>query len=148
MNERSKFSLPVLLVDDEKQLLLSSSVVLRVAGIKKVHTIEDSREVLSFLENHEVAVVVLDLRMPYLSGMELLPQITKKFPGLPVIVMTAMNDMDTKSECLKAGAFDYLAKPLERDQFVFSVKKALGLEKIFRKTSKCPISQIWNYLRK
>jgi DNA-binding NtrC family response regulator len=148
MNEESKSSLPVLLVDDEQQLLLSSSVVLRVAGIKNVHTIEDSRKVLSFLENHEVAVIVLDIRMPYLSGMELLPQITKKFPGLPVIIMTALNDTDTETECIKAGAFDYLSKPLERDQFVSIVKKALGMKEFSRGTTKCPISQIWNYLRK
>jgi DNA-binding NtrC family response regulator len=148
MNEKSKFSLPVLLVDDEQQLLLSSSVVLRVAGIKNVHTIEDSRKVLSFLESHDVAVVVLDLRMPYLSGMELLPQITKNFPGLPVIIMTALNDKDTETECIKTGAFDYLCKPLQRDQFVSSVKRALGLKEFPRGTTKCPISQIWNYLRK
>ena len=148
MNQRKKNSPSVLLVDDEEQLLLSSSVVLRVAGIKNVHTIEDSRNVLSFLKSHEIAVVVLDLRMPNLSGMELLPQITKTFPGLPVIVMTALNDKDTESECIKAGAFDYLSKPLERDQFVSIVKKALGLQEFSRRTTKCPISQIWNHFRK
>jgi DNA-binding NtrC family response regulator len=148
MNESSKFSLPILLVDDEQQLLLSSRVVLQAAGIKNVHTLDDSRKVLSFLENHKVAVVVLDLRMPYLSGMELLPEITKNFPGLPVIVMTALSDADIESECIKIGAFDYLSKPLERDQFVSIVKKALGLQEFSRGTTKCPISQILNYFRK
>jgi len=86
-------------------------------------------------------VVVLDLRMPYLSGNELLPEITKKFPDLPVIVMTALNDTESQSECIKAGAFDYLSKPIEREQFVSNVKIALGLQIISHGTPKCPISQ-------
>lgn len=119
--------MPVLLVDDEPQILLSSSLILRSAGIKNVLTIEDSREVMPFLSMHEAAVIVLDLFMPYVSGSELLPEIIRDFPQIPVIVMTAANEIDTAVECMKAGAFDYLVKPVEKNRFVSSIEKALEL---------------------
>lgn len=119
--------MPVLLVDDEPQILLSSSLILRSAGIKNVLTIEDSREVMPFLSMHETAVIVLDLFMPYVSGSELLPEIIRDFPQIPVIVMTAANEIDTAVECMKAGAFDYLVKPVEKNRFVSSIEKALEL---------------------
>ena len=119
--------MPVLLVDDEPQILLSSSLILRSAGIKNVLTIEDSREVMPFLSMHETAVIVLDLFMPYVSGSELLAEIIRDFPQIPVIVMTAANEIDTAVECMKAGAFDYLVKPVEKNRFVSSIEKALEL---------------------
>lgn len=118
---------PVLLVDDEPQLLLSSSAILRSSGIRQVITMNDSRQVLPFLSKEEVAVIVLDLRMPYLSGTELLPQITQDYPHLPVIVMTALNELNIAVECMKVGAFDYLVKPVKKSRFTSSVKRALEL---------------------
>jgi len=117
--------LPVLLVDDEPQILLSSSVILRSAGIKHVLTVEDSRRVLRLLAQQEVAVIVLDLSMPYISGIELLTEINDRFPQIPVIIMTATNEIDTAIKCMKAGASDYLVKPVEKERFVSSIKRTL-----------------------
>ena len=75
MTERSDASLPVLLVDDESTVLLSSQMILGSAGIKNVHTIQDSRELMPLLAEQEVSALVLDLFMPYLSGTQLLPEI-------------------------------------------------------------------------
>jgi DNA-binding NtrC family response regulator len=127
MTFRNHDPIPILLVDDEPQLLLSSSAALRSSGIRHVVTVNDSRKVLPLLANEEIAVVVLDLRMPYLSGTELLPQITSEYPHLPVIVMTALNELSIAVECMKAGAFDYLVKPVEKNRFASSVKRALEL---------------------
>jgi DNA-binding NtrC family response regulator len=117
----------VLIVDDEPQILLSCSVLLRSAGIKNVFTIDDSRQVIPLLNKQEISVIILDLSMPYISGKELLNEITQHFPQIPVIIMTAMNDLETAVECMKSGAFDYLVKPVEKDRFVSSVKKTLEL---------------------
>lgn len=117
--------MPVLLVDDEPQILLSSSVILRSAGIKHVLTVEDSRRVLRLLAQQEVAVIVLDLSMPYISGIELLTEINNRFPQIPVIIMTATNEIDTAIKCMKAGASDYLVKPVEKERFVSSIKRTL-----------------------
>ena len=105
-------TLPVLLVDDEPQLLHSVSVVLRSSGMTQILTQSDSREVLPMLAAHEVGVLVLDLTMPHLPGSALLEQIAADHPDIPVLVMTATNDLETAVQCMQAGAVDYLLKPL------------------------------------
>jgi two-component system nitrogen regulation response regulator GlnG len=117
--------LPVLLVDDEPQILRSVSVSLRASGISQVITLEDIRAVLPLLNEQDVGVVVLDLTMPYLSGQALLEHLTADYPDIPVIVMTATNDLDTAVQCMKAGAIDYLVKPVETNRLVASVRRAL-----------------------
>jgi DNA-binding NtrC family response regulator len=122
----------VVLVDDETQTLLSFSVMLKSAGLKDVVTIGDSREVIPFLEKHgdSIAVIVLDLAMPFVSGQELLPRIKQTFPGVPVIVMSATNEINTAIECMKAGAVDYLVKPVEKNRFLSSIRQAMEIRRL------------------
>lgn len=119
------FSDRILLVDDETRILLSFSVMLKSAGFNDVVTLEDSREVIPFLEKHPVSLVVLDLIMPFMRGQDVLAAIEEKFPHIPVIVMTASNEIDTAVECMKSGAVDYLVKPVERNRFLTAVRRAL-----------------------
>ena len=115
---------PLLLVDDDPRFLLSCGVTLRAAGISPVATIEDSRQVFPFLEGNEVAAVVIDLAMPHLSGRELLQKLKERYPELPVVVMTGHNEVAIAVECMRAGAFDYLVKPVEPARFVSCVRRA------------------------
>jgi len=131
----------VVLVDDESTVLLSSRMILASAGVRNVLTIEDSRELLPLLAREEAAVVVLDLFMPYISGTRLLPDIVKKHPDLPVIVMTAAQEVETAVVCMKEGAFDYLVKPVEESRFVSSVKRALELRTLHQQ-----VGALKNYL--
>ncbi len=128
--EKVQGGFPVLLVDDEPQFLVSCEVVLRAAGISPVVTVEDGRSVLKLLEEREAAVVVLDLSMPKMPGMELLPLISERFPGLPVIMMTGTNEVEIAVECMKKGAFDYLVKPVEPSRFVSSVRRAIEVRSL------------------
>lgn len=117
----------VLLVDDETHILNSSESLLRFSGIREVKTVDDSRKVLPFLEVEKISVIVLDLFMPYISGWELLKSIGQEYPHIPVIVMTAADEVDTAVDCMKIGAFDYLVKPVDNARFISSVKRALEL---------------------
>ncbi len=119
---------PILLVDDEKQILYSYGLMLNRAGLENVLNIEDSRNVLPLLAAQDVAVIVLDLVMPHLSGTELLAKIKLEFPHIPVIVMTALNELDKAVECMKAGASDYLVKPVEKNRFISSIQRALEMK--------------------
>src|SRR5512139_1454283 len=110
MDGSSPREFPILLVDDDPQFLLSSGVTLRAAGVPHVATVEDSRQVVPFLEGREAAAVVIDLTMPHLSGLELLSKLKEGRPELPVIVMTGRNEVAVAVECMKAGAFDYLVR--------------------------------------
>jgi two-component system, NtrC family, nitrogen regulation response regulator GlnG len=119
--------LPILLVDDEPQILRSASVSLRAAGIGHVATLEDSRAVLPMLSTQDVSVIVLDLTMPHLPGQVLLGHLTADYPDIAVIVMTATNDLDTAVQCMQAGAIDYLVKPVEPNRLISSVRRALEI---------------------
>jgi DNA-binding NtrC family response regulator len=132
MTQRTGSSFPVVLVDDESTVLLSSRMILGSAGIKNVQTLDDSRELMPLLAGQEVSVVVLDLFMPYISGTQLLPEIVREHPDTPVIVMTASQEIETAVACMKEGAFDYLVKPVEESRFVSSIKRALELRALRR----------------
>jgi DNA-binding NtrC family response regulator len=122
--------LPVLLVDDEPHLLNSASLVLRSAGVREVLTLDDSRRVAALLAQRPVGVLVVDLNMPHLNGQEVLEEVRAEHPDLPVIVMTATNDLDTAVQCMQAGAVDYLVKPVERSRLVSSVQRALEMRSL------------------
>ena len=117
----------ILIVDDEQHILFSSESLLRFAGIKNITTLDDSRQVLPLLEQEAIHVIVLDLFMPYVSGRELLTELSRDYPHIPVIVMTAADEVETAVDCMKAGAFDYLVKPVENARLVSCVKKALEI---------------------
>ncbi len=115
----------VLLVDDEPQLLRSTSLALRTSGIANVQTFSDSREVERFLSSKPVAVALIDLNMPHIGGEALLQLIKQKHPEIAVIILTAANEVDTAVDCMKNGAFDYMVKPVEKTRLVSSVNRAL-----------------------
>lgn len=120
----------ILLVDDEQQILLSSESALHVYGIQEVLTIDDSRQVLPTLETENISIIVLDLFMPYISGKDLLNIISHDFPQIPVIVMTAADEVETAVDCMRAGAFDYLVKPVDNARLITSVKRALEISNL------------------
>jgi DNA-binding NtrC family response regulator len=119
---------PILLVDDEPEILNLTKMALGCEGIQNVLTLQDSRQLLPLLKEKKVSVIVLDLMMPYLSGMELLPTLVSDFPEIPVLIMTASDDLETAIECLKTGAFDYLLKPVEPNRLTSAIDKALKMK--------------------
>jgi DNA-binding NtrC family response regulator len=127
MKRFAQTSKQILLVDDEETILGTFKLNLEISGITEVLTLSDSREVLPLLANLPVAVMVLDLSMPYLSGMELLASATRDYPQIPTIVVTANDEIETVVGCMKLGAFDYLVKPVSSERLVATVKKALEL---------------------
>ncbi len=130
MENDNKLKPPVLIVDDEVQILISYNVMLKSAGIKNTFTLEDSREVLPFLHKNGASAIILDLTMPFLSGQELLVKIKEEFPEIPIIVATATNDISTAIECMRNGAENYLVKPIEKNHFISSIKRVLEIRSL------------------
>jgi two-component system nitrogen regulation response regulator GlnG len=118
-------ALPVLLVDDEAQILRSTALALRTAGISNVVTLSDSREVMPYLAEHPVGAALLDLNMPHIGGEGLLEQISQQHPDIPVMIMTAANEIDLAVRCMRMGAVDYLVKPVEKTRLVSAVNRAM-----------------------
>jgi len=123
---------PVMLVDDEVQALDSFELALRSENVNNIIRCQDSRGVIPLLAEKEIEVMLLDLRMPHLSGEELLPMITSDFPEVPVIVITGADDVETAVKCMKAGAFDYIVKPAEKSRLSASAKRAIKLRELQR----------------
>lgn len=117
----------ILLVDDEEELLFSSRLILRRAGFNTVLTQSDSRLVMGMLAEQPVALVLLDMTMPYLTGGELLKQIKAAHPDIAVVMLTAVNDLETAVACIQAGADDYLVKPVERERLAATVRNSYEL---------------------
>jgi len=118
---------PILLVDDEQEILDLTRLTLCSKGYSNVTTLQDSRKVMPFLARQQAAVVVLDLMMPHITGKTLLSTIVSENPGIQVIIMTASDDIDEALGCLRSGAFDYLLKPVEPDHLISVIDKALQM---------------------
>ena len=125
MNPTNFPARPILLVDDEEQFLITASRALRAEGINHVVKCQDSRDVMSMLSETEFSVVILDLLMPELSGLDLLPLILADFPELPVTIVTGVKDVETAVECLKIGAYDYLLKPVDSTRLAGTVRRGV-----------------------
>ncbi|UJR87095.1 sigma-54-dependent transcriptional regulator [Sandaracinus amylolyticus] len=113
----------ILIADDEANLRRVLGAQLQRDGYD-VLMAEDGEQALATLADHHVDVVISDLRMPKLDGMQLLKRITASQPELPVIIITAHGTVDTAVEALKLGAFDYVTKPFDRTEFKNVVDKA------------------------
>ena len=139
---------PILLVDDEDQFLQSGSFALRTSGISNVIKCNDSRNVLDLIREKTFSVIVLDLMMPYKNGDELLVEISQEFPQIPIIMHTAINEVQTAVECIKNGAFDYLTKPVDKARLITCVKKAIQFSEIRSENYKLKESLLNNKLEK
>jgi len=132
MNTTMYPRLPLLIVDDESQALDSFEIALRSGKINHFIRCQDSREVQSILSGYEVEAVLLDLKMPHITGDDLLPVIITDFPEIPVIIITGADDVETAVKCMRAGAFDYMVKPVERSRMLAGVKRAIEIRELQR----------------
>lgn len=115
----------ILLVDDDQALLKSLERALREEGFSSVVTCSDPRDIESVASGREPAVVLLDLVMPHISGEALLQWFVAQRPDMPVIVITAVDDVDSAVRCIKGGAFDYLVKPIDFARLLSALQRAL-----------------------
>jgi len=123
-------SIPVLLVDDEIEILKSFSIALRTGGIKNLICCQDSRDVLHILSRQKIEAILLDLTMPYISGEELLHLITRDFPEIPTIIITGNDEVDTAVQCMKSGAFDYMVKPIEKNRLLSGIRLVIEIREL------------------
>jgi DNA-binding NtrC family response regulator len=121
----------LLIVDDDDALRESLQLVLSAEGFQVV-VAANGAEALAQLENDPVDVVLCDLRMPGMDGLELLPQIRRRQPGASVILMSAYGSEELAIEALQRGAHDYLAKPFQPSEALFTLRKAQERERLRR----------------
>ncbi len=123
----------VLIVDDEPNIRRILAAMLKRDGYE-VTTAADGEQGLAVLQRTPVHVVVTDLVMPRLGGMELLARVRAEFPDIPVIVITAHGTVDNAVAALKAGAFDYVTKPFEQEELRKVIAKAARANDLERRS--------------
>ncbi|MDZ7290243.1 MAG: sigma-54 dependent transcriptional regulator [candidate division KSB1 bacterium] len=125
MNDKAN----ILIIDDEEALRDSCSQALQKEGYT-VRCAKDGMEGLEFFKKEFFHVVLLDLRLPGLDGMEVLSKIKEESPETPVIIITAYASIESAIEAMKRGAFDYLAKPFSPEELRIVIRKALDSRNI------------------
>ena len=124
----------VLIVDDEKDYLETLKKRLQKRGLE-ITAIENGKEALEWLINNSVDVVLLDVRMAGLDGIQVLREIKKRYPLTEVIMLTGHASTEVAIEGMELGAFDYLMKPVDFDELLYKIqdahkKKSIQEEKI------------------
>lgn len=123
----------ILIAEDEIEVLEGFELTLNSGGFSNIISCTDSRNILLLLEERKnIEVILLDLLMPFIKGWEILPLISERFPHIPVIVVTALDELEMAVNCMKAGAFDYLVKPVEKMRLITCVKRAVEKRSIYR----------------
>jgi DNA-binding NtrC family response regulator len=113
----------ILLVDDEEDFLEMLSLRLKESG-ESVLTANSGRRCLSILEKEEVDVIILDVKMPEMDGLETLQEIRKRHPLIEVIMLTGHGTIHTAVQGMKLGAFDFLLKPADFSVLLEMLKQA------------------------
>ncbi len=118
-------NLEILVVDDEQEMLISYQKILKRAGYI-VHTTQSAEEALLRLQdNHNFSLVVSDLKMPNMDGMEFLAKLKENHPHLPMIMVTGYGTLELGVEAVKNGAFDFIEKPFSSEKLLSSIQDAL-----------------------
>ncbi len=123
---------PIIIVDDEKSILLAIDTCLQMSGMNNIITCHDSRQVMDILSGQTIDVMLLDLNMPFIDGERLLDTITREYPDIPIIIVTGAVDVETAVRCIKSGAFDYIVKPVEQDRLITAVNRAMSFQELKR----------------
>ena len=114
----------ILIIDDEKNIREGLAADFEMDGYN-VKVAADGQEGLDYISKGDIDLVITDLRMPGISGEEVLQKITTQTPGIPVIVLTGHGSIDSAVKAMHNGAYDFLTKPLNLEQLGLIVKKAL-----------------------
>jgi len=121
----------ILIVDDDDSLRESLELVL-AAEAYDVVSAADGESALRIVEATAIDVVLCDLRMPGIDGMELIPQFSVRLPGAPIVLMSAYGTADLAIEAMKRGAYDYIAKPFQPSEVLLTLRKAAERERLRR----------------
>ena len=114
----------ILIVDDEEIVIRSCKRILAGADFT-IDAVQSGLEALKMVDETDYDIVVLDIMMPGMDGLEVLQQVKERHPGVEVIMMTGLSQIKTAVQAMKLGAFDYLPKPFDPDELKHVVDRAL-----------------------
>jgi len=115
--------LSILIIDDEESIRVSLEGILK--NLYYAKTAENGSIALEMLQNYHYDLILTDIMMDDMTGIELLKKIKEKFPEIPVVLMTGYSSIDTAIEAIRLGASDYLIKPCSKKAVFFSIARCI-----------------------
>ena len=134
----------ILIVDDEKNYTAVLSVVLEEEGFES-YTANSAAGALEILKDEVVDLVVTDMKMPGMDGLELLGRIKQQWPDIPVIMMTAHGTVDKAVEAMQKGAYTFILKPFDNERLVLYSQKAIELHRVVKENRRLQIEVASRY---
>jgi DNA-binding NtrC family response regulator len=122
----------ILLVDDELSYLELLKSILQQEGYTNVITESNPLNVPNILRTKQIDLILLDIYMPQMNGLQLLEQITPEYPNIPVIIVTAVDDKEIALEAIKFGAYEFIIKPPDTDRLLLTIRRAIGYKLLER----------------
>lgn len=116
---------PILIVDDETSYLELMKDFLNQEGYTNVITESNPLNVLPLLDRTDIDLILLDIFMPEMNGLELLEKIYAVYPGIPVVVITAVHEVQIALKAIKFGAYEFITKPPDTDRLLLTIRRAL-----------------------
>jgi DNA-binding NtrC family response regulator len=115
----------IIIIDDETDLLDLLKLILTEKTDYNILTTTDPRQALDWCREYHADVLISDLRMPQMEGIELLKLLQAQDKTIPFIIMTAYGTIESAVEAMRQGAFDYITKPFRKEQILMTINKAL-----------------------
>jgi len=122
----------ILIVDDEPDMLKLLSMILREKTSYEITTTNNPMEAIELAKQGGFDLVISDLKMPGHDGMEIIDAVKKVDEDIPVIIITAFASVESASEAIQKGGFDFITKPFRKEQILFTIDKALKWLKVQR----------------
>ena len=120
----------ILVIDDEVDMLMLLRMIIEDNTDYDVETTNNPSEGLKNLTEKEYDLVITDLKMPGMDGIELFDELKEIRPGIPVIIITAYGSLETADEAMKKGVVDFITKPFRKDHILFTIKRVLELANV------------------
>lgn len=122
----------IIIVDDEPDLLDLLKLILTEKTDYNVLTTTDPYEALAWCRDYRADVLISDLRMPQIEGIELLKLLRDEDETIPFLIMTAYGTIESAVEAMRLGAFDYITKPFRKEQIIMTIRKALARRQVLQ----------------
>lgn len=126
----------ILIVDDEPDMLSMLEMLITDKTLHEVVPTNNPFEVEELLDKNEFNLVITDLKMPMMDGIEVLQAVKKQDADIPVIMITAFGTMEAAEEAVHRGAYDFITKPFRKEQILVAIERALEWQRIIKENRK------------
>ncbi len=121
-----------ILIADDEEIVIRSCLRILSAGDYQIDTARDGLEALRKVSDNDYDVLILDIKMPKIDGLEVLQRVKEAHPDIDVIMMTGLHEIETAVQAMKLGAFDYLPKPFDPEEFAMVVERAFERRRLMQ----------------